>query len=53
VCDEQTPKELPQGLCGNRAEHEAHQHDSKSFGLMWCHADQSKRLPYAMEKRTK
>ena len=39
------------GLCGNRADHAPHMHDSKSFGRFWCEADQSKRLPYAMERK--
>lgn len=53
MTDGLTTQELPQGLCGNREDHEAHVHDSKSFGMMWCHADQTKRLPFAMEKRIK
>lgn len=41
----------PHGLCGNRADHDPHVHKSLSLGRFWCTADQSKRLPYALEAR--
>lgn len=44
-------KTFPVGLCGNRADHAPHLHDSTSLGRMWCEADQTKRLPFAMERR--
>jgi uncharacterized membrane protein YcjF (UPF0283 family) len=43
----------PQGLCGNREEHEPHRHDSPSLGVFWCTADQMQRLPFAAERRRK
>ena len=43
-------KTFPVGLCGNRADHAPHLHDSTSLGRMWCEADQAKRLPFAMER---
>jgi hypothetical protein len=42
---------LPLGLCGNREDHEPHEHQSESLGLFWCDADQERRQPYASEKR--
>ena len=45
--------QFPVGLCGNRADHAPHMHDSASFGRMWCQADQSKRLPFAEESKAK
>lgn len=42
---------LPEGLCGNREDHEPHVHESATLGRFWCSADQSKRLPYAAERR--
>lgn len=42
---------LPRGLCGNRADHAPHLHDSAGLGRFWCDADQSKRLPFAMERK--
>ncbi len=42
---------LPAGLCGNREDHAPHRHESTSLGTFWCHADQTKRLPYAMERK--
>jgi hypothetical protein len=39
------------GLCGNREDHEPHTHESKGLGRFFCHADQSKRLPFAMERK--
>lgn len=41
----------PEGLCGNRAEHPAHLHDSPSLGRFWCTADQSQREPGRSERR--
>lgn len=42
---------LRDGLCGNRADHDPHLHNSTSLGEFWCTADQSTRLPYAAERR--
>lgn len=42
---------LPRGLCGDRFDHAPHLHDSTSLGRFWCEADQSKRLPYALERK--
>lgn len=42
---------LPQGLCGDREEHEPHRHESPSLGTFWCTADQTHRLPFAAERR--
>lgn len=40
------------GLCGNREDHEEHVFTSTVSGNdIYCHADQSKRLPYAMERK--
>lgn len=40
------------GLCGNREDHEPHIHRSTVSGNdIYCHADQSRRLPYAMERK--
>ena len=44
-------EELPLGLCGNRGDHEPHEHTSSSLGIFWCHADQSKREPHNSEYR--
>ena len=44
-------KQFPRGLCGNRADHAPHLHDSAGLGRFWCDADQSKRLPFAMERK--
>lgn len=41
----------PHGLCGNRADHEPHLYKSTSLGVFYCHADQAKRLPYALERK--
>jgi hypothetical protein len=41
---------LPQGLCGNREPHEAHEHHSTSLGVFWCTAEESQRLPFAAER---
>jgi hypothetical protein len=39
---------LPKGLCGNRDPHEPHVvYGSTVARVFWCHADQSKRLPWA------
>ena len=45
------PKNLPLGLCGNRGDHEPHEHESSTLGAFWCHADQSKREPHNSEYR--
>lgn len=42
---------MPQGLCGDREEHEPHRHDSSSLGVFWCTANQMERLPFAAERR--
>lgn len=41
------------GLCGNRQDHEPHKvlWAAVVDGPMWCHADQSKRLPHALERK--
>jgi hypothetical protein len=41
----------PEGLCGDRAEHPAHLHESASLGRFWCTADQSQREPWRSERR--
>lgn len=46
-----TEEPLPEGLCGNREDHGPHVHNSTSLGRFWCHADQARRLPFAMERR--
>lgn len=44
---------LPMGLCGIREDHEPHlvPYAAVANGPMWCTADQSKREPYASERR--
>lgn len=42
---------IPVGLCGNREDHEPHFHESTGLGPFYCHADQDKRVPYAMERK--
>ncbi len=42
--------ERREGLCGDRGDHEPHWHES-TVGRFWCHADQTRRLPYAAEAR--
>lgn len=42
---------IPVGLCGNRQDHEPHFHESTGLGLFYCHADQDKRVPFAMERK--
>ena len=44
---------IPTDLCGNRDDHEPHliEHVAAADGPMFCHADQTKRLPYAAEQR--
>ncbi len=41
----------PEGLCGNKADHEPHDVPESTVGPFRCHADQSMRLPYAAERR--
>lgn len=48
---EVNPKHLKLGLCGNRGDHDPHEHESSTLGLFWCHADQSKREPHNSEQR--
>lgn len=53
-CPGVEPGMLVQGLCGNREDHAPHYHPSSPSGApMWCHADQSRRLPHAAEVRRK
>lgn len=40
----------PDGLCGDRAEHRAHLHESDSLGTFWCTADQDQREPGRSER---
>lgn len=42
---------LPRGLCGDRAEHAAHIHDSATLGTFWCTADPDDREPGRSERR--
>lgn len=42
---------IPQGLCSNKNDHEPHWFESKTLGKFWCHANQTRREPYASEKR--
>lgn len=46
------PGRYPDGLCGNREDHVEHVHESTSLGTFWCHADQARRLPFAMERKS-
>lgn len=46
-----TSSVLPEGLCGNKDDHEPHDVVTGSLAPYRCHADQSKRLPYAAERR--
>lgn len=43
--------EEPDGLCGNKEDHDPHLHDSASLGRFWCTADQSQREPFRSERR--
>jgi hypothetical protein len=61
TCDDPEPRgycdlhdSLPQGLCGQRGDHEPHRvaYAAVADGPMWCHADQTKRLPFALEQRS-
>lgn len=45
------PELLPVGLCSDKADHEPHEHDSKTLGKFWCTGDQHNRLPHAAEVR--
>lgn len=47
----QPKKPIPEGLCGDREDHEPHEHLSDSLGLFHCHADQERRLPYFLDKQ--
>lgn len=42
--------QLPRGLCGYKLNHEGHLVTTGSLAPYWCHADQTKRLPYAAER---
>lgn len=39
------------GLCDNREDHKPHSYTSESLGRLRCHADQTRRQPYASEQR--
>lgn len=41
---------LPEGLCPDKDDHKPHRHTSESLGTYWCHADQTKRQPFAGEQ---
>lgn len=41
----------PNGLCGNKDDHAPHLVERAAIGTYWCHADQTKRLPWALERR--
>jgi hypothetical protein len=43
--------DLPKGLCPDRQDHAPHVQHSETLGNFWCEADESKRLPYAAERR--
>lgn len=43
---------LKNGLCGNRDEHEPHWF-MMGLDVVWCHADQTRRIPYALERSRK
>jgi hypothetical protein len=45
-----TPK-IPRGLCDNHGDHDPHMHESTALGWFLCHADQTKRLPFATEQK--
>lgn len=45
--------EEPDGLCGDKADHPAHLHDSHTLGRFWCTARQTDREPYRSEQRRK
>ena len=51
IRDAQAEETLPHGLCANREDHVEHVHESASLGTFWCHADQAKRLPFAMGRK--
>ena len=45
---------VPEGLCGNKNDHEPHVVPRAAVaggGSFWCHADQKKRLPFALDPR--
>lgn len=42
---------LPVGLCGDKADHTGHVHESATLGRFWCTADQTSREPYRSEVR--
>jgi hypothetical protein len=41
------------GLCGNKEDHLPHVHRSTTLGVFICHADQSQRLPWRLEREAK
>jgi hypothetical protein len=42
--------EEPDGLCGDRTDHEAHLVREGSLAPFWCTAEQDKREPYRSEQ---
>lgn len=50
MIDTRKPPLLREGLCGDKGDHEPHKHLSGSLGMYWCHADQSRRMPWAGER---
>ena len=42
---------LPKGLCPIRTDHHQHEVNSRTLGRFWCHADQSKREPWASQQK--
>lgn len=53
IAEEPPNYHTPDGLCGDRSDHEPHIYDSGSLGTFWCTADQKSRLPFAAEMRNK
>lgn len=51
-CVAELQRHLPVGLCGNRADHVPHRIEfvAVANGPMWCHADQSKRVPFSIRQ---
>lgn len=48
------PPATPNGLCGNRLDHGPHLVEFAPVaggGPFWCHADQTRRVPWALERR--
>lgn len=49
--DADVRKDLPNGLCADKADHDPHEVLSGSLAPYWCTADQQARLPYAAQGR--